>query len=95
MKCCTPERSLGKRNPFCWRRLGGYDTLMAMRTITEIEQAVQKLEPQELAQFREWFARFDGAQWDLQIERDAAAGRLDALADEALDDVRHGRCKDL
>jgi hypothetical protein len=68
---------------------------MAMSTITEIEQAVQKLAPQELAEFREWFARFDADQWDLQIERDATAGRLDALADEALDDVRQGRCRDL
>jgi hypothetical protein len=68
---------------------------MVMSTITDIEQAVRKLPPQELARFREWFAEFDGAQWDLQIERDAAAGRLDALADEALDDARHGRSKDL
>ena len=68
---------------------------MAMSTITEIEQAVQKLAPQELAKFREWFAQFDAAQWDLQIERDVAAGRLDALADEALDDARQGRCRDL
>ena len=79
----------------CSRRLGGYDTFMAMSTITEIELAVQKLAPQELAKFREWFAQFDADQWDLQIDRDAAAGRLDALADEALDDLRHGRCKDL
>jgi hypothetical protein len=65
-----------------------------MSTITDIEQAVRK-PPAELAKFREWFAEFDAAQWDLQIERDAAAGRLDALAAEALDDLRQGWCKDL
>ena len=66
-----------------------------MSTIPEIEQAVRKLSPQELAQFREWFAEFDAAQWELQIEQEVAAGRLDALAEEALEDLRQGRCKDL
>lgn len=66
-----------------------------MSTITEIEQAVQRLGPQELAKFRDWFAEFDAAQWDRQIERDIAAGRLDSLAEEALADLREGRCKDL
>jgi hypothetical protein len=66
-----------------------------MSTITEIEQAVQRLSPQELAEFREWFAEFDAELWDRQIERDAAAGRLDALADEARGDLRDGRVKDL
>jgi hypothetical protein len=63
-----------------------------MSTITEIENAVRQLPPGDLATFRDWFAQFD---WDRQIEQDAAAGRLDALAAEALDDLQQGRCKDL
>lgn len=66
-----------------------------MSGVTEIEQAVRNLPPQELAQFRDWFAQFDAEQWDRQIEADVAAGRLDALADEALSDLRQGKCKDL
>ena len=66
-----------------------------MSTITEIEAAVQRLGPEELAKFRGWFAEFDAEQWDRQIERDVVAGRLDALADEALADLRNGHCKDL
>jgi hypothetical protein len=66
-----------------------------MSTVTEIERALRQLPPEELAKFREWFAEFDADQWDRQIERDAAAGRLDALAEEALADLREGRCKDL
>jgi hypothetical protein len=68
---------------------------MVMSTITEIERAVKQLSPEELAKFREWFAEFDAAAWDRQIEQDAAAGKLDALAEEALDDLRKGRCKEL
>ncbi|MCX6616784.1 MAG: hypothetical protein NTZ98_11905 [Acidobacteria bacterium] len=65
-----------------------------MSTIGEIEDAVGRLSSTELAAFRTWFAGFDAARWDRQIEDDAAAGRLDALADEALNDLRQGRCTD-
>ena len=37
---------------------------------------------------------FDAAAWDTQFEQDASAGRLDALADEARDDLRQGRARD-
>ena len=66
-----------------------------MTTIEEIEQAVRRLSPEELAIFRAWFATFDAESWDRQLESDVAAGRLDALADEALQDFRDGRCDDL
>jgi hypothetical protein len=62
---------------------------------TEIERAIEKLPPEELARLRAWFAEFDAAQWDRDLERDVAARRLDALADEALDDDRIGRSTDL
>lgn len=66
-----------------------------MSTIQEIEAAVRQLSPDELARFREWFAEFDADLWDRQIEQDVAAGRLDALAGEALEDFRAGKCTDL
>jgi hypothetical protein len=60
-------------------------------TMDEIRRAVEALPADELSRFRAWFAEYDGATWDEQIERDAAEGRLDALADEALRDFREGR----
>jgi len=66
-----------------------------MGTATEIERAIEQLPPDELARLRAWFAEFDGARWDRQFEDDVAAGRLDALAEEALTDLRQGRCTDL
>jgi hypothetical protein len=59
-----------------------------MSTVQEIEAAVSRLSPDQLAAFRAWFTRFDVEAWDRQFEEDAAAGRLDALADEALRDLR-------
>ena len=43
-----------------------------MSTIQEIEQGVQKFSPEDLALFREWFAEYDAAIWDRQIEADRA-----------------------
>ncbi len=62
------------------------DNFPAMSTVFEIENAVQKLSRGDLTTFRDWFLSFDAAAWDKQFEEDAAAGRLDALADEALRD---------
>jgi hypothetical protein len=63
-------------------------------TITDIENAIRQLSPDDLVSFRNWFAEFDAQAWDAQFERDVAAGRLDALAEEALADLRSGRCTD-
>ena len=66
-----------------------------MSKIEELEQKVQALSPEELAQFREWFLEFDWAAWDRQLERDVRAGKLDALADKALRDHAAGKTKPL
>jgi hypothetical protein len=66
-----------------------------MSTIHEIEAAISKLSPQELSHFRDWFTEFDAAAWDKQFEADVTAGKLDALADEAIRDLREGNCRDL
>lgn len=61
-----------------------------MGNLESIEKAVESLAPSDLAKFRRWFAEFDAAGWDLQIEKDAASGKLDVLANEALADYRSG-----
>jgi hypothetical protein len=66
-----------------------------MNTLHEIERAVSQLSPEDLAAFRAWFAQFDADVWDQQFEADVAAGRLDVLAEKALQELREGRCTDL
>jgi hypothetical protein len=66
-----------------------------MENVKSIENAVQSLPPAELAEFRRWFAEFDGDLWDSQIEQDAASGKLDPLAAEALADYRAGSARQL
>jgi hypothetical protein len=66
-----------------------------MSRIEAIEQEVRRLSAQELADFRQWFARFDAEAWDRQLEADVAAGKLDALAEKALRDHKAGRSREL
>ncbi len=66
-----------------------------MSNLQKIESAVSQLSLDELATFREWFAKFDAKQWDQQFEQDVAAGRLDKLAAKAIEHLKQGRCTDL
>jgi hypothetical protein len=62
-----------------------------MGKVEKIEQDVQALSPDELAQFRVWFLEYDWAVWDRQFERDVQDSRLDALAGKALRDHAAGK----
>lgn len=66
-----------------------------MGNVKSIEKAVESLPPSDLAEFRRWFAEFDATAWDRQIEQDAASGKLDQLAAEALTDYRAGSAREL
>jgi len=59
-----------------------------MSTVQEIERAIEKLSEADLAEVRAWL-------WDRDIEKDAAAGRFDALAEEALREHREGKTRRL
>ncbi len=64
-------------------------------SITEIEQAIIQLPPQDFKQLREWFEELEAQKWDEQIERDAKSGKLDKIAEQALKDYRAGKAREL
>ena len=66
-----------------------------MGNVKSIEAAVESLPPLELAEFRRWFAKFDGNAWDKQIEQNAASGKFDQLAAESLADYAAGSARQL
>jgi hypothetical protein len=66
-----------------------------MTKLEEIEKAVTELPADQLVKFRVWFEAFEAAHFDQRIERDAKAGKLDKLAEQALADFRVGRVKEL
>jgi len=66
-----------------------------MTKVEQLEREVEKLTAQELAAFREWFVEHDWQVWDRQLERDVAAGKLDALAEEALAEFSRGETTEI
>ena len=61
--------------------------------IEMLEQNVKQLSPSELSAFRAWFMAFDAAEWDRQLETDSETGKLDRLAQSALEEHRAGKTK--
>ena len=61
----------------------------------QLASEIQKLPPADFCKLAYWIAERDQDRWDRQLEGDAAAGRLDALADEALREHRAGRTRPL
>ncbi len=66
-----------------------------MTRIEKLEREIQKLSPEELANLRDWFREYDAEAWDRQIEEDVRGGRLDRLAEQALEAQKAGRTKEL
>jgi len=64
-------------------------------SIQELKQAVTQLPPKDLVRFREWFEEFDAQVWDRQFASDAKTGKLDKIAEQALNDYRAGKAKEL
>ena len=62
-----------------------------MSQIEMLEQKVKRLSLKELAAFRSWFIEFDAAEWDRQMEIDSDSGKLDRLAQTAMEEHRAGK----
>ena len=62
-----------------------------MTKLEVIEEQIKALSPRELAELREWLLEHDWAEWDRQIERDSAAGKLEKLFEKARADHAAGR----
>ncbi len=65
------------------------------RNVEDIENAITQLPQDQLKRFRAWYEKFDSDTWDEQIEKDSAAGTLDALANAAIADHKSGKSKEL
>jgi hypothetical protein len=59
-----------------------------MSTVQEIEAAISKLSETDFAELRGWI-------WERDIERDAVSGKLDYVAEEALQEHRTGKTRRL
>jgi hypothetical protein len=66
-----------------------------MSRVEKLESQITELSPEELSALREWFIEFDARAWDRQFEADVKGGRLDSVAERALEDHAAGRSRRL
>jgi len=57
-------------------------------TVEDIEEAILRLAPQELARFRAWFAEFEAGMAAPKTPQEGNAARLGRLAGRAVADFR-------
>ena len=62
-----------------------------MSTVQEIKQAVRKLPLSKRLKVVKWVTAFDNDEWDRQISKDAARGKLDFLVREGKEALKKGR----
>jgi len=64
-------------------------------TVQELEKAIAKLSPEELAELRAWFYESGMDEWDRQIARDSESGKLDQPIERAKRDYAGGNGREL
>jgi hypothetical protein len=64
-------------------------------SVLELEKAISLLPSEDLSKLAAWFEEFLADDWDKQIERDVAAGKLDHIMRKADEDFEAGRCMPL
>ena len=64
-------------------------------TVEQLQVATRNLPDDEYGKFGYWVGELDWARWDVELEEDIEAGRLDFLEAEALEDAANGRLRDL
>jgi hypothetical protein len=62
-----------------------------MTKLEKIENDIRSLSVDEFKSLADWMDEERARLWDEQIERDAIAGKLDALAAEALSEFKAGK----
>jgi hypothetical protein len=66
-----------------------------MSEVEELEARVRRPPPERLAEFRQWFYKFENDLWDRQIEADAKAGKFAKLVHKARTEFAQGKVRQL
>lgn len=66
-----------------------------MSKVDELKKEIERLPKEEFTQLVRWLSEKNWERWDKEIEADSAAGKLDFLMREALDEKEKGTLKDL
>jgi hypothetical protein len=64
-------------------------------SVEQIKTAIEHLSFEERAELAAWFHRWRDDDWDEQMKRDVADGKLDDVLREVEDDIAAGRLRDM
>ena len=65
-----------------------------MSRIQEIEDAIDRLPPEEFRHIARWVREREQQHWDEQLDRDSTSGKIDLLFDEAQEENKKGLVRD-
>jgi hypothetical protein len=64
-------------------------------SVGQIKTAIEQLSFEERAELAAWFHGWKNDEWDEQVKRDVAEGKLDDVLREVEDDIAAGRLRDM
>ena len=64
-------------------------------SLAEIKTAIEQLSFEERAELAAWLHGWNDDEWDEQMKRDVAGGKLDDVLREVEDDIKAGRIREI
>ncbi|HEX9281304.1 MAG TPA: hypothetical protein VF878_02385 [Candidatus Udaeobacter sp.] len=64
-------------------------------SLAEIKAAIQQLSFEQRAELAAWLHGWKDDEWDEQIKRDVASGKLDVVLQEVEEDIKAGRVREM
>jgi hypothetical protein len=64
-------------------------------SLAEIKSAIQRLSFEQRAELAAWLHGWEDDDWDEQMKRDIASGKLDDVLREVEDDIKAGRVREM
>ena len=65
-----------------------------MSRLEEIEDAVERLSPEEYQRFSQWFLDRQNEKWDAALDQHSVSGKLDFLFEEADGEASEGQLRE-
>ena len=64
-------------------------------SLAEIKNAIQQLSFEQRAELAAWLHGWEDDDWDEQMKRDIASGKLDDVLREVEEDIKSGRVREM
>jgi hypothetical protein len=73
----------------------GTDDKIDTMSLAEIKTAIQQLSFEERAGLAAWLHGWKDDEWDEEMKRDIASGKLDSVLHEVEEDIKAGRVREM